>query len=150
VLSSVTVSGILEWILKHTKSDEYIFFIVVFITGIFVFIDFVTGIIASRYEGESIQSLKWGRTIGKLLGLILYAVIGIVFLLLLPDNFLVKVVVFGIVLLTLINEYISIGENLERRLGKKFYIFTLLDKVFDLLENRFFKLIEKRILKSNE
>lgn len=121
-----------------------IFFIIIGLTGLFIIVDFVTGIVASRYEGSRIQSSKWGVTIGKFFGLFLYSCLAAVVILLLSSNYFVLTMIFAPVILTLLKEYISIGENFERRFGKKAYMFTVIDKVFDILEMKFFKTLEEK------
>ena len=39
-------------------------------------------------------------------------------------------------------EYISIGENIERRFNKKLYMFSIFEKLFDLIELKFIRKIE--------
>jgi len=114
------------------------------LTGFFILADFITGIIASKHEGGKIQSSKWGVTIGKIVGLFLYSCLAAIIILLLSNNYAILTLVFGPVVLTLLKEYISIGENFQRRYGKKAYMFTIVDKVFDILEMRFFKSLEAK------
>lgn len=48
------------------------------------------------------------------------------------------------IILLALREYISIGENIERQYGKKPYMFTLADKIFETLEFKFLKNFKSR------
>ena len=45
-------------------------------------------------------------------------------------------------IILVLREYISIGENIEKRFGSKPYIFTLAEKLFDIIEKKLIKKIE--------
>lgn len=130
--------------LKEGIIPLIIYAILISLTGLFIVADFVTGIIASKHEGGRIQSSKWGVTIGKVVGLFLYSCLASIVILLLSNSYVVLTMVFGPVILTLLKEYISIGENFERRFGKKAYMFTIVDRMFDILEMKFFKNLENK------
>lgn len=130
--------------LKEGIIPLVIYAILISLTGLFILADFITGIIASKHEGGRIQSSKWGVTIGKVVGLFLYSCLASIVILLLSNSYVVLTMVFGPVILTLLKEYISIGENFERRFGKKAYMFTIVDRMFDILEMKFFKNLENK------
>lgn len=145
---------ILNKLYEHIEVKEGVIPLIVYgsliaLTGLFIIADFITGIIASRHEGGRIQSSKWGVTIGKVVGLFLYSCLASVVILLLSNSYIVLTMVFGPVILTLLKEYISIGENFERRFGKKAYMFTIVDKMFDILEMRFFKTLQEKEFDKN-
>lgn len=56
---------------------------------------------------------------------------------------------FPIILIAL-REYVSIGENIERLYNKKPYMFTLADKIFELLEFNFLKKLKNNNQAENE
>lgn len=128
-----------------------------------IMLDFLTGAIASRYEMNNadgwFQSEKITLTVYKFLS---------IFLLLWIASELHKVTlnamnntdkafwkaIYGSALSTVSlarttvfalicgREYISLGENIYRRFGKKFYCFVIFEKLFDVLEGKFIKKIE--------
>lgn len=154
-LSSFSVGFLLDRLSEHIAEKDslislVIFLILVVVTGIFIISDFITGIVASRHDGEPIQSSKWGVTIGKFFGLTLYTVLAALVLLLISNGYLAMTLVFGPVILTILKEYISIGENFEKRFGKKAYMFTVLDRAFDIIEMKFFSVLEKRFFAEPE
>jgi len=118
---------------------------------IFIIFDFITGIIASKKRGDKIKSSKWGITVGKFFGLFLYFFLSFIILLLLSNNNFVLIMIFSPIILTILKEYISVGENFESMYGKKAYMFTIIDKIFDILENKLFKMIKnKKIIGENK
>lgn len=134
---------------QHIEQQEsivplIIFSIIVGLTAGFIVIDFIVGIIASKHEGSKIQSSKWGVTIAKFFGLFLYSCLAAIIILLLASNYFILTMIYAPIILTLLKEYVSIGENFERRFGKKAYMFTVIDKVFDILEMKFFKTLEEK------
>ena len=52
------------------------------------------------------------------------------------------IIIIPLILLSL-REYVSIGENLERKYNKKPYLFSLADKIFKLLESDFLNKLKK-------
>ena len=149
-LASISIGTIIDMLKEHASEESTmlaitIFAIVVMLTGLFIVFDFITGVVASRHKGFKINSSKWGVTIGKFFGLTLYSVLAGIILLLLSSNYIAMVLVFGPVILTLLKEYISIGENLEKRFGKKAYMFTVLDRLFDIIELKFFQTMENKL-----
>lgn len=147
LLASVTLSSLMETICTKINIDEVVFSLLILtslvcLASIFIIADMVTGIIASLKEGSNLNSNDFGTTVGKFFGLCLFYCIGAVLITLVSGVEHVDVLVFIPVILTTLKEYISIGENLERRLGKEIYIFTLVTKTFNLIENKFFKIIE--------
>lgn len=149
IISSLSISCVLDIIYdkivdNKTAGALVAMLTVIVIINVFIGIDFVTGIMASRKEKQILNSNKVGATIAKCFGIILYLVVGAVVIIIVPDNYLVETIVFTPIILTMLKEYISIGENLERIYGKKSYMFRIVDKVFDLLEGRFFKNLEDK------
>lgn len=118
--------------------------VLVFIINVFVVIDLVTGVVSSKRKGSFITSKQWGLSVTKSFGSFLYLVLSTFILLIVPGNYVTHTLVFGPPILTMLKEYISIGENLEVIYGKKSYMFTLVDRLFELLELRFFKAVEKK------
>ena len=124
-----------------------------------VSIDSFTGIIASRHKGEKVESGKLIFTFYKLLFTFLF------FWLLdelkvkldtkayhLEDSISGKIygtaqdglqiITYAVFTLVSLREWLSIGENIESRFGKKFYLFTIVEKMFDVIERRFLSWLE--------
>lgn len=120
-------------------------------------VDFWTGVIASRSEelkaievgdkkeakDKKFNSRKITFTFFKFLMLFLWIwladVIGTKFEDLNYMHTTYEVITTIPLVLVTLREYISIGENIERRFNKKLYIFTLVEKIFEILEGKFFK-----------
>lgn len=124
--------------------------VLVFIMNIFIIIDLITGVMAAKKRGEVIKSKKWGITVTKSFGSLLYLVVALFILIIAPNNYVTQILIFAAPVLTLLKEYISIGENLEAIYGKKSYMFTLVDKLFMLLELKLFKMFEKKVEEKEE
>ena len=119
--------------------------------------DFITGVMASRYESKistdplviedkKFKSSKITFTFFKFIMLFMW--------IWLEDSVNSKVSeipslcyiyellrVVPLILISL-REYVSIGENIERRYGKKPYMFNLAEKIFEILEFKFIKKIK--------
>lgn len=123
-------------------------------------IDFITGSLASNHEYKEaikngnleeakvkkFQSKKVNFTFFKFIMLFLWIwlassiqdkIIGISYL-----NTLYEVIAIVPLVLVVLREYISVGENFERRFGSKPYIFTLVEKIFEAIQFKFIKKIE--------
>lgn len=149
LLLSLSLAGILEKITTQMSAEGIETTLIAltglcFLNGVFAFADFITGVIG-RPEGERIQSSKISNTLGKYFGIMLYFMMASVLILILSANYFVLVLLFGPLILNILKEYISIGENIEKKSGKKPYIFGIVDKLFEMIETRFFKGIEKKI-----
>lgn len=132
-------------------------FIILFI--VLIIADFITGIIASRYNGSKIESSKITFTFFKIFMYILCFWIlhqinneiqlnksknntsVLNFLYDYSENIIGFLRNFIFTLVSM-REYISIGENLEKRYNKKIYVFSLFEKIFDIIELKFFKKLE--------
>lgn len=112
------------------------------VSSLFVIVDMVYGILASRKEGNVIRSDKWGVTISKYVGITLFAVLSII-LAVIFNNFVVMAFIYTPFFLILLREFISIGENIERLNRRKPYIFNLVDRIFTIIEKKFFNSIEE-------
>jgi len=146
--SSLSFAYIMEKVYKSIDAHDTMLslsalFVIVFIIHVFMWIDFVTGVTASKKKGNVITSEKWGMTVSKCFGVFLYMIFSVFIMLMMPDNYIVLSIVFGPFTLTLLKEYISIGENLSVIYGSKSYMFTVVDKLFDLMELRFFKIFAR-------
>lgn len=148
-LLSMSLSGFLQLLISQIDTEKitipiFALLFLTVLTGIFILCDLILGIIASRHEGNRIQSSKFDITIGKFFGLFLYFVLSLFVIIIFSAKYLALVFTFGPLILTILKEYISIGENLERKLGKKIYMFLIIEKVFDILELKFFKTIDSQ------
>lgn len=130
-----------------------------------VMIDFVTGAIASRHEAKGVKgwfiSEKITYTVYKFISIFLLLWLANEIYMMLESNYnesdsgfwtsiyggsMSTLGIARTTAFTLIcgREYISIGENIQRRFGKKYYAFTLFEKIFDVIEMRFIKKLEKK------
>jgi len=150
LLLSFSLTFILELISEHVKSEELGISMIALVGLCFINLllssaDFVTGVIAARGRKEIITSKRIGNTIGKYLGLILYLVLSIFLVFILTANYFVLALLYGPLILNIFKEFISIGENLKERNARKPYIFTVIDKVFEIMEKKFFKAVDKKV-----
>ena len=144
-LITMSLDKLIEYFDMTKNLVEYKVLISLFIlTNIFVFIDFILGISAAKSRKELITSKKWGQTISKILGLILYMSFGFILLYITKFNNTVFCIVNTGIILTIFKEYISIGENIEIIFLKKPYIFTLVDKVFEIIEDKFLNFLKNK------
>lgn len=126
-----------------------------------IMLDSLTGIVASRHEGEKVKSGKLMFTFYKFL-------MSFFFFWLLNEmqeklnikihhvksdyielfykgtKEIVEIISYSIFILLTFREWISIGENIERRYSKKFYLFDIVEKIFDIVENKFIKWLENK------
>ena len=102
-------------------------------------IDLFTGIIAARNEGSKIESGKLSLTAIKFVMLFVWIVLAYhVNELLGQNSIIIGITTIPLVLIAL-REFISIGENIEKRFKTKPYIFELIEKMFDVIELKFLK-----------
>jgi hypothetical protein len=128
----------------------------IFLYCILVFLDSLTGIIASKYKGGKVESGKLLFTFYKLLFTFLFFWIldnvksridakisfsGDSWFYSSAEDF-IQIITYSVFTLLSLREWLSIGENIESRFGKKFYLFTLIEKVFDIIESKFLTWLE--------
>jgi hypothetical protein len=113
--------------------------------------DFFTGIIAAKHLKQEIRSDKISYTFYKAFSYVIFFWIledidkmitrneGWIYT---QGEFTNSVIRNFIFVILILREFISIGENLEKRFGTKPYIFILANKVTDIVENKFIKKIE--------
>lgn len=124
-----------------------------FVLGMYYFltsVDLITRVLVLRDKERQlnkkiIKSKPIGKTIAKMVAFLVYMLIvvsalftfnlynAIVMLLLFPG------------FLAMIREYISIGENLHEKTGKPIYLFELADKIFILVEKKFYSNLNKKM-----
>jgi hypothetical protein len=126
-----------------------------------IMLDSFTGIVASRHEGEKVKSGKLMFTFYKFL-------MSFFFFWLLNEmqeklnikihhvkseyielfykgtKEIVEIISYSIFILLTLREWISIGENIERRYSKKFYLFEIVEKIFDIVEIKLIKWLENK------
>tara|TARA_R110000851_G_scaffold314588_1_gene476688 strand:+ start:1471 stop:2028 length:558 start_codon:yes stop_codon:yes gene_type:complete len=120
--------------------------------------DFLTGIAASRHEenkaitieeqnDKKFKSSKITFTFFKFLMLFLWVwladSIGDKIENVNSLKYLYDIIIIIPLILLSLREYVSIGENLERKYNKKPYLFSLADKIFKLLESDFLNKLKK-------
>lgn len=151
MLTGLFISGaftaLVEFLSKHVQTESHKLSItsltfLSFVSIVFIFIDFIFGVLASRAEKQSIVSSKIGITASKMLCVFLFFFLALVVLVLISDNYFILTLVYGPIILTILKEFTSVGENIERIYGKKLYFFVLMDKMFEMLELKFFKSLE--------
>lgn len=149
VLMSTPLALAVDYIYKGSFFGIGLTFII--LLGTMIVVDFFTGLIASRYEGHVYESQKVAFTFYKIFSYFFFFWIVWEVNKAIPEEstlvynqgriFLSFIRTFVFIILCL-REYISIGENIQRRFGKKPYIFTLVEKLTELVENKFIKKIE--------
>ena len=113
--------------------------------SLFWFVDFLTGLSASKYEQKNnpdwVQSDKLYSSFGKIGSVLLLDVLFLVILLFLTVVQFQKIALGFLIISVAINmlailfEFQSIGENIKRKTGKKPKYFTFFDRLTNLLEN---------------
>lgn len=120
-----------------------VFFAVI---SVFMLIDMITGIVASKQGGSDVQSSKWGLTVNKFISLILYFGLVVLVSPLATEFGWLRIMLYVPIILWILREYMSIGENMAiLGRGKKPYIFRLIDTIFNLVEKGFLRMIRKRL-----
>ena len=121
-----------------------------------VMFDFVTGLVAAKYEGEKLKSSKGLKTVYKLISYFLTMwAISMLEDMCVKNNvgyaeYILNYFRIALFSLAFLWEFYSIGENIERRTGNKPKIFSFLDKITKLLEKRMNDSIEKGTSKLDE
>jgi len=129
--------------------------------SVLIMFDSFTGIVASRHEGEKVQSGKLMFTFYKFL-------MSFFFFWLLNElqeklnikiknvkseylelfykgsKEIIEIISYSVFILLTLREWLSIGENIERRYKKKFYLFEIVEKIFDIVENKLIKWLENK------
>lgn len=163
VVSSTILATTIELLtFKFTIPDTFFGISVglIVILSILIIIDNFTGILASRHEGNKIESSRLFFTFFKFLSAFLFFWLlhemqsklgfkishhkGFVKSFYIGISEVLEVVTYSIFLLLSFREWISIGENIERRFNKKFYLFQIVEKLFDIVEKRFIKWFEDK------
>lgn len=128
-----------------------------------IFLDSLTGIVASRHEGNKIESGKLLYTFYKFLMSFLFFWILHEFQNMLNFKInsvkseylssfykltkeVLEIITYSVFILLTMREWLSIGENIERRFKKKFYLFTLIERIFDIVENKLMKWLDNTSL----
>jgi len=161
-LSSLSLATFISIFTVNVKIEDSYFGIattLILLLSLLIFIDSITGIIASRHEGEKIQSGKLLFTFYKFLMSFLFFWILFEFqdkldlkIAKVKSEYLstfyksskevLEIITYSVFILLTMREWLSIGENIERRFGKKFYLFTLIEKIFDIVENKLLKWLD--------
>ncbi len=126
-----------------------------------IMLDSFTGIVASRHEGEKVQSGKLMFTFYKFL-------MSFFFFWLLSEmqeklnvkiahvkseyvelfykgtKEIIEIISYSVFILLTLREWLSIGENIERRYNKKFYLFEIVERIFDIVESKLIKWLENK------
>lgn len=154
----VFLAAPISFLLDLIYSGSFLGFSLTFI-GLFtllIIVDFFTGIIASRHEGQIIKSHLLSYTFYKFamyLGFFwmlfeiskevdkLDKILGMEFLAVQAQHLLAFIRNFVFIILNL-REYISIGENIKRRFGVRPYIFEIVEKIAEVIESKLIAKIE--------
>src|SRR6218665_3454398 len=139
-LSSFSMTYVLEKIYANIETHDTL----IPLSALIGLVLIINGFMASRTKGKGITSLQWGATISKSFSVFLYMVLSVFLILAMHESYIVMTIVFCPLILVLLKEYISIGENLYKIYGKKSYIFNVMDKLFDLIELRFFRIFARQ------
>lgn len=148
IVLGIPISLTLEILLNSSFLGISVTFI--FLLVFLMIADFWTGIIAARFKGEDITSRGVSYTFYKAFSYVFFfwmlaevnkmldGKAGWVYEQGLFTNAIIRNVIF---IILSFREFISVGENIEKRFGRKPYIFTLATKVVDIIEDKFIKKI---------
>lgn len=115
---------------------------------LFIIIDMFIGIFVSIRKKKRIMSSKLGVTTMKILAQLLYVFLASLVFVFISSSLFTKIVLIIPVVLYILKEYISIGENIAIYFnGKTPYLFQLLDKIFYILERLFFSIFKRWVEK---
>lgn len=145
VISSTWLAAIIEFVTNGRFLGVSVAFLLL-ISALYI-VDFFTGVVASRHEGEKLKSSKISYTFLKFLVLFIWLCLSYQIQVFIGNSewlqFLVSTVAtFPLVLISL-REFVSIGENIERIHGTKPYIFNLVEKIFDAVERLLLRRIDE-------
>jgi hypothetical protein len=101
---------------------------------------FFSGIISKKNKQKLSSNI--GYFAGKLFSLMIYYTLAIILIFMLYNNMIALTIIFGPIILTILKEFTTIGENMQILYGKKSYIFSIIDKLFSILEFKYFKTVE--------
>lgn len=141
---------LMDWFLNGSFLGIGISFLALFF--LLVVFDLFTGIQAAKFKGDQIISGKLSYTFHKLFIYILFFwLINEVYSLINTYNgigkdqgvILLSLIRYFVFILLSLREFISIGENIEKRFGKKPNIFNIAEKIADLIEMKIMKKIEE-------
>ena len=144
---SLFITAIFNKISKHIEINELEMPIILLtsiglIAGFFIIVDLIFGIIAAKTRKEKITSEAFGKTVAKFTAIVLYIMLAL-FTLFVHYNLFVASIIYTPLVLSILKEYISIGENIFIVTGTKYYMFILVDNMFEILQLRFINKIKK-------
>lgn len=131
----------------------FIVIIIIFSLVIVLTFDTITGVMAAKKEKEPIVSSKGIMGVLKLIFYTIWIFIVLVFqtISIVTDKYvfvtILNYIMFFSTSLIILWEFKSIGENLNRRFGKNYAFFTMIDKLIDLLEAKVGSFLEKSLCK---
>lgn len=161
-VSSFSLATIVSFFSVSLRIEDSYFGIstmLILLLSALIFLDSWTGIIASRHEGNKVKSGKLLFTFYKFLMSFLFFWILHEFqnilnlkIKIIQSEYLasfykltrevLEIITYSVFILLTMREWLSIGENIERRFNKKFYLFTLIEKIFDIVENKLLKWLD--------
>lgn len=147
-LLSFLLQPILKILEKHISNEQVNLPILsitmlIFVAIILMTVEFIFSGIISKKNKKNI-STNIGYFAGKLFSLMIYCVLAIILIFMLYDSMIALTIIFGPIILTILKEFTTIGENIQTLYGKKSYIFSIIDKLFGMLEFKYFKTIEDK------
>lgn len=146
---------IYKLIINRYATDDNIIYITVMSTLLFLAVivslwDLFTGIKVSKKNGEKIISNKFSKTVIKFQTILGIFALGLFTIILTNSNIISVTIVYSVIFLVIIREYISIGENYEKKNGYKPYFFTLIEKIFQILEIRLLDYFNSNLFKGKK
>lgn len=138
-MSVILTSSIGYVTFKKLSASIDLFLVLTGLNIIFILINFSLDILINR----KIILKSFSMLVVKMLGLVLYLFLGVTLLYIIPKNYVVFLMICSPTVLTILKEYNTIGDKVEIKCGKKTYMFVLIDKLFDILEMKFFKHLDK-------
>ena len=161
ILGSFVAGGTLSLLIdKFQKHIEMIngygyytvFSILLILLYVFVVFDLLSGITASKAKDrkKNIESRLLVKSVSKFIGITIYYFMGAVVLITIDNSVITVTIIYGPLMLSLLREYISIGENIEVLIGYKPYMFTIIDKVFNIAENKYFETLRNKVIEEDK
>ena len=148
LVMAIPFSVLIDFVYNGSFLGIGVMYIILFF--ILIIADFVTGLIAATYRKEEISSTKISYTFWKIFFYVVF--FWIMYLikrdLERQDYWVYEQLKHGINVFSLttftilvLREYVSVGENVQKRFGKKPELFRLVDRIANTIEDRLIKKI---------
>lgn len=142
---SFAMQPIIKILTTHFQNEQvnlpvFSISLLIFITFILIIIEYVSSLGIKKNKEKS---STLGELAGKVFGLFIYYTLSVTLIMMIYNSMFALTIIFGPVVLTILKEFTTIGENLEKIYGRKSYLFTIVDKLFEILEFKYFNKIKE-------